>query len=467
MSLSDLEFTFRLDTEYYQKEYLRYDQLIESKEYQRLEDVSDFLIGPFGSAFNTENYEISESASYRYVRGRDIKPFVLMSDDNRYLPKADFERLEKYSLKEDDILVSVVGTLGNASIVMANNLPAIFSNKSSVLRNITVNPYYLLTYLNSRHGRNLSLRMTRGAIQTGLNLDDLKSLNVPVFSIEFQLQIESVVKQAHQTQEHGKALYQEAEALLLAELGLDKEDKKVGVQSQELTLADSFLASGRIDAEFYAPQPLRLLSQLRQRPYVTLGSISTIRNGFPWSSDAFQENGVPGEPVVRIRDCKPFYIENKHLTTIESGYASIIPFEKAQPNDIVIGMDGLKWFYGSLITEPVFVNQRVCHLTIRAKTMPPEYVTLVINSRIGQTQLLREMTIAQTVGHITNQSVSGLLIPQLPDIKMEELAQLLRESMAAKSQSEQLLSTAKRAVELAIETSEETAVAWLNEQSNL
>ena len=41
----------------------------------------------------------------------------------------DFNRLSKYSLKADDILVSVVGTLGNACIVSEKDLPAVFSCK--------------------------------------------------------------------------------------------------------------------------------------------------------------------------------------------------------------------------------------------------------------------------------------------------------------------------------------------------
>jgi type I restriction enzyme, S subunit len=236
-------------------------------------------------------------------------------------------------------------------------------------------------------------------------------------------------------------------------VGIEKEDNIDTVQYQELTLENSFLASDRIDAEFYSPRPLRLLAHLQEQPYTELGTISTIRNGFPWNSDSFQDNGISGEPVVRIRDCKPFYIENKHLTTIESAYANSVLFEKAKSNDIVIGMDGLKWFYASLVTESVFVNQRVCHLTINADNIPPEYVTLVINSKIGQTQLLREMTIAQTVGHITNQSVSRLIIPLLAKDKIDDLARMLQDSMASKIRSELFLSIAKRAVELAIETS--------------
>ena len=80
-----------------------------------MNDRSRFLIGPFGSQFLVENYE--ETSPYRYVRGKDVKPFFVMDDDNNYIPKSDYLRLAKYELFRNDILVSVVGTLGNAECI--------------------------------------------------------------------------------------------------------------------------------------------------------------------------------------------------------------------------------------------------------------------------------------------------------------------------------------------------------------
>lgn len=113
-----------------------------------------------------------------------------MSDDNVYIPKQDFDRLSRYSLRDKDILVSVVGTLGNAAIVTQKDLPAIFSCKSTVLRVFDINPEYLVVYLNSLYGKKLLLRRERGAIQKGLNLEDLKELDVFIPSVTFQNQIE-------------------------------------------------------------------------------------------------------------------------------------------------------------------------------------------------------------------------------------------------------------------------------------
>mgnify|MGYP000625064054 CR=1 FL=1 len=189
--LAQLEFSGRIDAEYYKPSYLKYEKIIISKGVKTLKDVSNFLIGPFGSAFTVDNYVKQEN--YRYVRGKDVKPFRLLDDDNVYMPKEDYERLYKYALRENDVLVSVVGTIGNAALVRGKDLPAIFSCKSTVLRYKSINPSYLITYINTKYGRDLLLRKERGAIQNGLNLGDLENLNIFEPSVIFQKEIETIL----------------------------------------------------------------------------------------------------------------------------------------------------------------------------------------------------------------------------------------------------------------------------------
>lgn len=160
---SELDFSNRLDAEYYQKLHLKYKTRIESIKHNRLDSFADFLIGPFGSAYNTSNYV--EFSEYRYIRGQDVKPFELQSTSARYMAKEDYDRLSKYALKPGDILVSVVGTIGNTCIVSEKDVPGIFSCKSTVIRVKNINPFYLTCYLNSKYGRSLLLRQERGAIQ--------------------------------------------------------------------------------------------------------------------------------------------------------------------------------------------------------------------------------------------------------------------------------------------------------------
>ena len=165
---SELEFSGRIDAEYYQKKYLAYQDIINRHDVLPLFKIADFLIGPFGSAYDTSSYV--EQSDYRYIRGQDVKPFLLQDTSPRYMADSDFFRLKKYALSSNDILVSVVGTLGNACIIQNHEIPAIFSCKSTAIKSTGINPFYLLCYLNSKYGKSLLLRKERGAIQFVLGM---------------------------------------------------------------------------------------------------------------------------------------------------------------------------------------------------------------------------------------------------------------------------------------------------------
>ncbi|MEZ5672643.1 MAG: hypothetical protein R3E08_09770 [Thiotrichaceae bacterium] len=57
--------------------------------------------------------------------------------------------------------------------------------------------------------------------------------------------------------------------------------------------------------------------------------------------------------------------------------------------------------------------------------------------------------------------IENVIVPVVDMAIQTKIADLVQQSFALKSQSEQLLATAKRAVEIAIETDEQTALEYL------
>jgi len=275
---SQLETACRIDAEYFQLEYVRLEKEIYSTgSCKRWKDIEGrFITGPFGSEFNVENY--TSDAEYRYVRGKDVKKFFLRNDDNVYIPKKDFERLKKYSLQEGDILISVVGTMGNAAIVDSSVAPAIYSCKSTVFRTDAINPYYFTAYLNSQYGSKLLERSVRGAVQTGLNIDDLKSLPIFIPSQKAQDLVASIVLKARQEQDRSKLLYSQAEVLLLEELA-SKDFKPEETLSYIVNLSDIKTAH-RADAEYFQPKYETLIRRMKEKHLMLLGDLVSLKKGF-------------------------------------------------------------------------------------------------------------------------------------------------------------------------------------------
>ncbi|MBR2509408.1 MAG: restriction endonuclease subunit S [Lentisphaeria bacterium] len=453
VNLNDLEFSWRIDAEYYQKHFLAFEKLLRAESWKYLSDLSSFLIGPFGSAFDTENY--LEIGKYRYVRGQDVKPFILKDDDLRFIPEDDFIRLGKYALKENDVLVSVVGTIGNACIVQSKDIPAIFSCKSSVVRILQGHsPAYVLTYLNCSYGKSLLLRKERGALQKGLNLDDLKSTIIPIFTDELEKHIEKIFWTAQKLLQKSKDVFTYAEQLLLQDLGLtawQPDDESVATK----TFAN-FQNSGRLDAEYYQPKYDDLFKRISSYDKSRLGDIVNITKSIEPGSEAYQEDGVP---FVRVSDITKFGITPPEIHLDRDKYYS----ENLTPkkDTILLSKDGSVGIAYKVENDlDVITSGALLHLTVKNNDFLPDYLTLVLNSIVVKLQAERDAG-GSIIQHWKPSEIENVIIPKLPMPIQEQIASKVQESFALRKESKRLLDLAKHAVEVAIEQGEAAAMKLL------
>ncbi len=218
VNYNDLNFEFRFDAEYYRAEILKNIRLLDKKENAVLSDLASFVIGPFGSTVTVDQYV--PVSNYRYVRNRDINDFQISDNEQAFIPEQVYRALPQFHIKENDLLITVVGTLGKVAIATQKNDSSIFSCKSTIIRTKRIDPLYLLVYLNSNVGQLFALRGVRGAIQQGLNLSDLKEIKVFLPSEDFQKTIRKIVSKAFILIAEAEHLYTQAEQILLSELGL-------------------------------------------------------------------------------------------------------------------------------------------------------------------------------------------------------------------------------------------------------
>jgi restriction endonuclease S subunit len=465
ISKSNLEFSGRIDSEYYRKNLLSYEQQITSKKFVRLDKIANFLIGPFGSSFDTDNYV--DNGEYRYVRGQDVKPFILKDGDNKYVPPEDYSRLIKYALNERDILISVVGTLGNACIVQKKDLPAIFSCKSTVIRTSGINPVFLLTYLNCKYGRELLIRKERGAIQKGLNLDDLKTILIPEYSKDFQTKIEQTFYKAQDLLIESKNQYQQAEAILLETLGL-KEFEPSADPLNVKTFKESFLSTGRLDAEYYQKKYEEVVNHITAKKYDRLVNIAFIKKSIEPGSDVYSDEGLP---FLRVSDYNKFGVnepEKKLNGRFCKENEELIKKLRPKKETILFSKDGSVGAAYMLRKDADFITSgAILHLKVKRKEQViPEYLTLVLNSKLVQMQAERDAG-GSIILHWRVGEIENVAVPIIEYTKQQEIAALVEESFRLKKQSEQLLETAKRAVEIAIEENEENAMKKLIAGENI
>lgn len=452
--LSNLEFTARLDAEHYRPQHLKAEALINSRGGTTLEKISNFLIGPFGSAFKVEKF--TEDTTCRYIRGKDVKPMRLEENDNVYMPKEDFERLSKYALHPGDILVSVVGTLGNSALIDEIHLPAIFSCKSTALRikDKSVDPRYLLTYLNSKYGRELLLRKERGAIQKGLNLDDLKSLLIFVGGDELRKNVAYIFEGSLLAQRRSTSKILEAENLLVSSMGLNNWTPPTPL-SYVRSSSDVF-GSLRLDAEHYQPRFASLLSLID-----ATGASARLGDCLLENKRGKQPNYIEdGLPVVNSKHV----LRNDVRIDSDNRFASHAKDDLLiRTGDVLINGTGV----GTIGRSAAYLHEGSAipdnHVTILrpSKELDPIYLSMYLNSIAGQYQVEQRLRGSSGQIELYPNDIAEFRVWLAPKKLQQSIRQQVEQSFLEKQKATLLLDAAKRAVEIAIEDSEAAALAYL------
>ena len=440
---SQIKSAHRIDAEYFQPEYLELEKKIHSTNSCRLwrNIEGRFITGPFGSEFGVENY--TSESQYRYVRGKDVKEFFLLDDDNVYIPEKDYERLKKYSLKEGDVLVSVVGTLGNAAIVDSSTVPAIFSCKSTVFRTNSINSHYFIAYLNSRYGYKLLKRSVRGAVQTGLNIDDLKSLPVFIPSQMIQESIASFVLSAKKENDRSKSIYSQAEDLLLEELEL--KNFKPKEELSYIVNLSNVKSAHRTDAEYFQPKfkkiEEKLIKDFNAKRIKNLDFIKVTTGQY---SEEYTTKDQ-GKPYIRGTDLTKGTVNLDNLVYIDLDRQ--IPSKKAKEGDVVVTRVGTIGISARLPKEVEggTISDNLIRLRFSEEDLNSFYASLYFNT-IGSQLMIRESR-GSVQARLNQETLKEIVLPILPKSTQQKVADLVHQSHQAHRNAKELLEKAKQKIE--------------------
>ena len=191
-----------------------YSQLVDNNVWDKVR-ISDILVkiksGPFGTQLHVSQF--SDKGEI-YVYG--IDDLTKKVPKTRYLSIAELDKYERYLVHGDDVLISIMGTVGRTKVVPKDIGLAI---NTKHLVDITLNqdlckPYFLAyTLENDCKVRRQIESSKHGAVMSAINMSDVKNLMITLPSIKVQMYFEEVY---HQVKDIQKCM--EKEIQLLKEL---------------------------------------------------------------------------------------------------------------------------------------------------------------------------------------------------------------------------------------------------------
>jgi restriction endonuclease S subunit len=282
-------------------------------------------------------------------------------------------------------------------------------------------------------------RSVRGAVQTGLNIDDLKSLPVFIPSKREQESIASSVLNAKQEHDKSKFLYSQAEDLLLEEIGL-KNFKPEEALSYIVNLSD-VKSAHRVDAEYYQPKYEKLISK--------------IKNGkiFPDILKNVPSNFNPADQPDKIFR----YVELSNIDSsigVIDGYSEVLGQEAPsrakrilKTGDVIVSS-----VQGSLGKVALVSGEQDGFLAstgffqLRSKEVLPEVLLVLARSPILQMQLEKQCA-GTILTAVPKEGIKNIVIPILRKTIQERIADLVHQSHQARKKAKELLEKTKREVE--------------------
>lgn len=125
--------------------------------------------------------------SHPYIRVRDLNNtiFASLSTEYEYVDDETQKSISRYVVSTDDVLISIVGTIGLTAIVDHTLDKANLTENCVRLTNIKrVTSEYILLFLRSSQGAEAISKGTVGAVQQKLPIKNIQSISVPLLGIE-------------------------------------------------------------------------------------------------------------------------------------------------------------------------------------------------------------------------------------------------------------------------------------------
>ena len=350
-----------------------------------------------------------------------------------------------------------MGSVGDIAITPKDFIPTLANRAVAIIKEIKViNPYYLFTYLSTKYGQLQIDRQKNGGVQERINLDVLSKIRIPFIENNFQKTIEKTIKDSHLKRKESRQTYSQAETLLLETLGLiDFEPTTEAVNIKNFK--ESFLSSGRLDAEYYQKKYEEIIARVKSHKYDQLGNLVNIIKSIEPGSDAYQEEGVP---FIRVSNLNKMGLSEPDIHLDGVKYKDVV---RPRKDTILLSKDGSVGIAYKVSEDMnAITSGAILHLSVKTDEVLPDYLTLVLNSKVVQMQAERDAG-GSILQHWKPSEIEQVEIPIIDKQIQEKIALLVSDSFMLKKQSEQLLETAKRAVEIAIEEGEEVAMQFIKE----
>ena len=438
----------RIDAEYWRPDFIENSKLV-SRDSPKIRDitrrdVSNVKSSPLGRSF--EYLEISRISLSNCEYGTTRVEVGEEPDRAHHI------------LKKNDVAVSTVRPNRNA-VALIRDDGIVGSSGLSVLRATPdIAAEYLLAFCKTDYFITCLMRADKASMYPAVSNRDVLDIPLLVPGPQFGAQIAESVRNSISRMDDAQNAYSRAEALLLSSLGLAgwmPEDRLWFVRDYaEVREAERF------DADYFQPKYDEIVNAVKACPggWDALGNLANLkaRNyqpeaGLEYKYIELADIGANGE-ITGCTAEKGRNLPTRARRQVSAGDVIVSSIEGSLESVALIHDE-----YDKALCSTGF------HV-VRSEAINPETLLVLLKSAAGQMQLEKGCrgTILTAIG---KDELAKIVLPILPRETQGEIRRMAVESFRLRAESGRLLERAKRAVEIAIEESEEAAREWLTKET--
>jgi type I restriction enzyme S subunit len=391
-------------------------------------------------------------------------------------------------LNAGDLVVAMGGYVGRAAVCPPDPPVANIGRHSArvVVDPMKGDPYFLWSFITSRVGELQLRRQVTGSVQAGVNLEDLRVVEVPHPHPLVQRYIGDKVRGAERLRERARWLTQAAEILVEALLERRVSDAELvaafegrassaalmgRIRSTDLAhrscsrggwhlgaerisrVRAATMTPERMDASYYGPRFLENAAFLSSCG-TAMAPIESLADKCNCGSTPVDvEYDGRGVGLIRTTDVRPnAFLGNDVLRTSELKVA-LDSNVAAVSEDLVYTMSGTVGYAAVIpITDEVFgfSNTIVRARFSKRSGQDPWFTAVFFNSKYGYTQSLRLVS-GGIQGHVMPNPFKKLLVPA-PDSRAQRyVGDLLRLSESCASGARALVAASRLVVEMLVD----------------
>lgn len=204
--------------------------------------VRESIAGPYGSSLTKSMYTTS---GYRVYGQQQVIPNDFSVGDY-YISEEQFSEMSRYEVKPDDVLISVMGTIGRAAVVPPQAEAGIINPRLVLYRVMEqlIFPGYFKAFINNPTSQRYFSLAAQGTTMEGLNMGSIGNLYIALPPLQEQQEImgflqheEAKLEMLSAESEHAISLLKERRAALISAAVTGQIDVRNAV-AEEKTASD-------------------------------------------------------------------------------------------------------------------------------------------------------------------------------------------------------------------------------------